>query len=230
MNSRLTRFFLPTIALLCVAVPQCFAYSTYTYNVGSTISSLTVSAGTHGFSNVNLAPFVLKASGARALEGEFSFSVNPTTYAATFSFSPALTSGAKVAIMGAFNGGNTSASTDFQVTGTANGLTVCSACSTSAYAQRSYNSHTYVQSTPVTFEWDYAPAQSTDVRVYLYDNRIVFGVSSQNSSVSCAGSSASCRVDVGVTDFPYASVPLAHTSWSGASWDAIVDDRPLALQ
>jgi len=214
-------------ALWVGGVVPAFAYSLYDYSVQGQLSSLTIAGATHGFGSTHLAVRVKYADGTIATLGAYSYSVDSSSYDVSLNFSPSLTFGAHVYLWGAL-GSNTTASTDFAFTGGANTLTICASCSTSAVAQRAKDSKKYTMAVPVVFTWDTAPNTTMDVRVYILDNVIVFAGYPYFPLAHC--SSPACRIDGAVNDFPYGSIPLGHTTWTGSSWGWLSDDRPPSFQ
>jgi hypothetical protein len=206
------------------AMIPCFGYAHYTQSITSSTSSLTIPASSHGIYNTNLAIMVRDGSTVRATSG-YSYSVDGN-YTISLTFSPAVTSGT-VDVFGAFST-NTSASTDFQVvTGPAgNQVSACYYCTSSAPAVRTTGGFTYVGAVTTTVTLD--AGTSADVKVYLLDNRTVFGLSISSGSAHCAGSP--CRVDYGVSGYPSGSVHLGHVTYNGnGTFGSLTDDRPPAF-
>ena len=174
------------LAALTLSVPG-FGY---TYNVTSTISSLVVPYATHGIANDQIAAVIINAAGAKISTGDYTKSVDPYTYEVTLTFSPSQANGAVVYLKGPYNGSDTTASTDFQVTSVTGGLRVCTACSTPA--QRSYNSKKYVLEKTLQFDWDTWPTGDVNVFVFINDNKIHFATNEYMASLGLCTNSVGC--------------------------------------
>jgi hypothetical protein len=207
-------------AVMCalLAVSAGFATTTYTQSVSS-VTSVTIPGTTHNLGCLRYSVLVYDSNGVRQPATAFTATRNASTFDATITFATFFTGTVK--LQGCFN--LTSASSDFQVTDSAGEITVCSACTDSAPADRKYSSQSYAETSVVNFIGNGDNASAT-VWVYLdsVSGHLIFGVSAASGIGSAT---AGGRVAYNVTGFPDGSVPLATVAYSSSGFGAVTDYR-----
>jgi hypothetical protein len=218
-------------AFLLTLTLSCFADSKgYSGSITSSTSSMTITQSQHGFWSYKLGLVIYDGNGARLATSAYSYSIDHSTYDISLNFSPAISAGT-VDVWGAYDGADTTASTDFQVDTAFTGvytLRVCSHCGGfNPSAQRTYNSVVYVRDTVNSVIL--SGASSTTMRVYIQDDITVFGSDLSSGSLAC-NNTPSCRVDYNISAYPAGAIPLGQVTWNGSSFGSVTDDRPVAFQ
>jgi hypothetical protein len=207
-----------SVVCALLAVSASFATTTYTQQVSSA-TSVTIPGSVHNLGCLQYSVRVYDSNGVRQPATVFSASKDVSTFDASITFTSAFTGSVK--LQGCFS--LTSASTDFQVTGSAGSVTACAACTDAASAVRKYGSQWYAGTLSYTFTGN-GDGQSGTAWVYLDPNtgHAIFALSS-SSGVGVA--SAGGRVVYSATGFPSGAVPLATVAYSGSGFGTVTDYR-----
>jgi hypothetical protein len=218
-------------AFLLTLTPSCFADSKgYSGSITSATSSMTITQSQHGFRSYKLGLAIYDGSGVRLATTAYSYSIDHSSYDISLSFSPSISSGT-VEVWGAYDGADTTASTDFKVGTAFTGIYLLQACAScggfNPSAKRTYNGHVYVRDSGISVILSGSP--STTIRVYISDNVTVFGSDLSSGSLAC-NNTPSCRVDYNIPAYPAGAIPLGQVTWNGSSFGSVTDDRPVAFQ
>jgi hypothetical protein len=221
------------LAAFCV---ESFAYSTYTYTITGSLSSVTINQAQHGFTDHHIVVMQYD-SGGGVVDSNNYYTTWDLYNDITIYFNNAPSSG-KIELIGQFDS-LTTASTDFQVSVGRDGssrptVTECASCSHTSPAVRCMPSDCTGQSglglEPAVLTW-YQGTHPFTLRVYLKDGKIYFGydyIFAGGFGVGILGCSTSSGTGCAVTyttGYPTGSIPLGHTYFDGSVFGSPVDDR-----
>lgn len=217
------------VAML-MAAASLIAQNTYRENLGSNVSELQVPVSRHGLQSTSIGVRAYDGLGKEVPAAQFTYATDANK-TVTVRFTPAVSGGSVLLIQG-FEGPDTTAATDMEVTAKGHGnstvkneILMCAPCTATKHAKRSANGRTFVMVSAVRYLHDSAEAGYT-VRVFFHGNKVVFGVSAASGvTANCFG--GPCEIRYGVTAFPEGVVRLGESTWeSGHGFRTVLDHRP----
>ena len=215
---------------LLLAAASLPAQRTYKENLGNNVSELQVPVSRHGLQSTSIGVRAYDGLGKEVPQDQFTYATDANR-TVTVRFTPAVSGGSVLLIQG-YDGPDTTAATDMEVTAKAHGnsalkneIWMCAACTAVNYAKRAAAGRTYVMVSAVRY-LHYAAEADYTVRVYFAGNQVVFGVSAAGGVTNaCFG--GPCEIRYGVTAFPEGAVRLGESTFeSSYGFRTVLDHRP----
>lgn len=215
---------------LLLAAASLFAQNTYRENLGSNVSELQVPVSRHGLQSTSIGVRAYDGLGKEVPATQYTYATDANK-TVTVRFTPAASGGSVLLIQG-FEGPDTTAATDMEVTAKAHGnstlkneILMCATCTAANYAKRAASGRTYVMVSALRY-LHYAAEGDYTVRVFFEGNKVVFGLSAAGGvRNSCFG--GPCEIRYGVAAFPEGAVRLGESTFeSGFGFRTVLDHRP----
>jgi len=203
-----------------------FGSTTYVQSINNQ-SSVTITGSTHNLGSDKFGVRVYDSNGVLKATDFFEYTINSSTYDVSITFDSSHTG--EVKLTGNF-ASDTSNVWDWKVTKTTGSgvdkAFVCGSCTDSDFARRTVSSKAYVALGMYTYTHNSSTAEGT-LRVYLLDNKLVFGLSGSSSQVDGSTSGAHAKVEYSVSSFPTGAVQLASVTYDAQNrLGTVTDLRP----
>lgn len=233
----LNRLFTVLLVILTIATSRA-AVTTRSFPVNRS-SSISITNAQHGVGSKSIAVRVYDSAGVLKSTGDYSYSINPTTFAVTVNFSGQFTGSVQTLgpiLQYTMNSTDFEPSVYFGASGYLDTLQICNACTATNPAARKYDSRAYAMAGKVTYVHGNGPAT---IRAYILDNAVVFGLTAANSSVAsgaCGNNAANCKVMYNIGTFPSGSIPLGTVTTTTVGTrnvllpSSLSDNRPMAFR
>lgn len=213
------------LALACNSLAHA-ALTTYTQSYTG-VTSVTIAGSTHGLGCSAYTVTPRDSGNVKLPTSYFSYTKDTSTYNVTVTFSGSFTG--SVALQGCFS--PTSASTDFEPTAPSSyTVNICSSCTTSAYAARSYTlSGSWMKWYVATQSFSVDAINDATVgtaRIWLdpVTTSLQVGVSGSSGGVYVVSNQG--YVLYNVSAFPALCVPIATVPYNHGVFGTITDNRP----
>lgn len=227
------RFSAVILAVLVFVAAASASTTVKTFSVSGS-SSYQITAQQHEFQTRYFGPRVYDGNGAVVSDANYSYTINDDTLLFTIQFGS--TFAGTIKLEGLFGGTNTEHWWDWYANASFDDdiqryrVTVCGICGEEyGYAIRNVNGKRYVGK--AYFQYTHSSSASGTLRVYLKDNKLVFGLSGSSGQASgyCEPSARAshCAVVNSVSSFPAGSVAIAEAEYGTGNYlGSLTDRRP----